>query len=284
MIMERQTSYGLGPTKTPYPLKVFLLTMLGTSLVTAFFPVIQGLLALTLPGIQHLFLWQFFTYSFVTINPLGISFPFFVQLAFNLYLLWVFGAMLMERSQRLFFPLYFGAGLVAGLCTWGAAWLLGHPLLLSGATTPLYAVMIAWVMLYSETNLVLFMTLPLRALWLILGLIGINLFIDLANADWLGFTSSFSSCLFGYLFSLMAWKRKSAFVFLHPFETWLLRCIDRRPPVAKEPKVYDIHSGKPRLSDEQFMDAMLEKISKSGEESLTPQERERMQQISKKRG
>lgn len=282
--MERQPTYGLGPARTPRFLKIFLLTLLTTSLIAPFFPMIQSLLALSLPGLEHLFLWQLLTYSLVEISPLGISLPFFMQLAFNLYLLWIFGAMLMERSERLFFALYFGAGCVAGLATLGVASLLGHPFFLSGATIPLYAVMTAWVMIYPETSLLLFMTLPVRAIWLILGLIGINLFIDIANANWIGATSIFSSSLFGYLFALVAWKRKSPFPFLYPFENWVLRLIDRRPPVSKEPKVYDIHSGKPRLNDEQFMDSMLEKISKSGEPSLTPQERERMNQISKGRG
>lgn len=281
--MNQQASYGFGPAKTPHLLKIFLLSMLGVSLVAPFFPMIQGLLALSLSGIEHFFLWQLFSYSFVEISPLGISFPFFMQLAFNLYLLWIFGAMLMERSEKLFFALYFGASAFAGLCTLGVMSLLGHPYFLSGATIPLYAVMIAWVMIYPETSLLLFMTIPMKAIWLILGLIGINLFIDAANANWIGSAGIFSSCVFGYLFALVVWKRKSVFGFLHPFETWVLRLIDRRPPISREPKVYDIHSGKPRLNDEQFMDAMLEKISRSGEQSLTAQERERMQQISKKK-
>ncbi len=279
--MQPQSSYGIGPTKTPHLLKGFLLTLVGTSIVFAFFPMIQGLLSLSLTGISHLFLWQPLSYSFVEINPLGISFAFFLQLAFNLYLLWIFGAMLMERSQRLFFALYFGGGALAGLAAVGVMSLIGTSFALSGATIPLYAVMVAWTMLYPEASFLLFLTIPIRAIWLILGLIGINLFIDLANANWVAFTAAFSSCLFGYFFALVAWKRKSIFAFLHPFENWLLQMTIPRPTRSTEPKVYDIHSGKPRLNDEQFMDTMLEKISRSGESSLTLQEKERMQQISR---
>lgn len=282
--MERNPSYGLGPAKTPEALKLFLFSLLGSSLVAAFFPFVRGLFALSLPGIQHLFLWQLFTYPFIETSPLGISLHFFIQLAFNLYLLWIFGTMLIERSLKLFFTLFFGAGAFAGLCALGLMTLLGPSTPLAGATVPLYAVMVAWGMLYAETNLLLFLTLSVRAIWLIFGLIGINLFIDLANAQWIGFATTFSSCLFGYLFTLIIWKKRSPFAFLYPLETSILSLFEKRRPAPKEPKVYDIQSGKPRLNDEQFMDAMLEKVSKLGESSLTPQERERMQQISKKRG
>ncbi len=281
--MSTQPSYGIGPVRTPRLLKCFLLTLLGTSIVFSFFPMIQGLLSLSLTGISHLFLWQPLSYSFIEISPLGISFAFFLQLAFNLYLLWIFGAMLMERSQHLFFALYFGGGALAGLAAVGVMSLIGTSFALSGATIPLYAVMVAWTLLYPEASFLLFLTIPVRALWLILGLIGINLFIDLANANWVTFTAAFSSSFFGYLFALVAWKKKSVFTFLHPFENWLLRMTAPRPSRSTEPKVYDIHSGKPRLSDEQFMDTMLEKISHSGESSLTLQEKERMQQISRKK-
>jgi hypothetical protein len=281
--MQSNASYGMGPSRTPHPLKIFLVILAASSLIAPFFPILQTWLALSLPGIQHLFLWQLLSYSFVEINPLGISFPFFMQLAFNLYLLWVLGAMLMERSKPLFFALYFGAAVVAGLFAIGIMYLTHSHQLISGAIIPLYGVMVAWTMVYPETTLLLFLTMPVRATWLILGIIGINLFIDLANTNWVGFVTTASSSLFGYLFSLIAWKRRSVFSFLHPFENWLLRLTDTTPVRSKEPKIYDIQSGKPRLNDDQFMDAMLEKISRLGQESLTPQEKERMQQISKRK-
>ncbi len=48
-------------------------------------------------------------------------------------------------------------------------------------------------------------------------------------------------------------------------------------------KIYDIKSGEPLLDDDQFMDAMLDQISRYGEESLTPAEKKRMKEISEKK-
>ncbi len=260
-------------------LKVLILTTLVLSLLGALIPTLYAFLAFSWNGVQHLFLWQFITYLFVEQGPL--SFPFFLNLAFNLYLLWIFGSQLMERAHpRLFLTLYLGAGLLGA----AAALAVPHPLL-SGSTNGVYAILIAWMLLNQGSVLRLFFAFNFASQWLILALVGAALLLDLTNDDWAGALSLAVSCLYAYLFFLITWRQPGPFFFLRRFEKSLFRFLEKKKTHTpyNHSKIYDIKSGEPVLDDDQFMDAMLDRISRHGEESLTPQEKKRMREISKRK-
>lgn len=261
------------PTATPLPLKILLLSLAISAPLSPFtFPY----LALSASGIDHLYLWQFLTYPFVCPFPSGI-----LHLAFNLFLIWTFGASLMERLHpKTFFLLFFGSTLLSGLTAW-LGQLTFHATPFFGSSPPLYALLTAWVILNPEAELLLFFTLPVKARNLLLGLIGLNLLIDLSRSDWIPLFAFTPAILFAYFFTILACRTRSSFRFLAGFENWILRARSAKP--APQSKIYDIKSGQPNLSDEKFMDAMLARISLHGEESLTPEERKRMQKISEKK-
>ncbi|HSX26387.1 MAG TPA: rhomboid family intramembrane serine protease [Chlamydiales bacterium] len=284
--MSYRTNYRVGPEFTPHLLKVLIWTTVGVSLAAALYTPLLSLLALSLNGIEQFYLWQFFTYLFIHPGPL--SFPFFLHIAFNMYLLWVFGSSILSRSQSAtFLSLYFGSALFAGALALGAMFLFQLPFALLGSSTPLYAVLMAWVLLNPDAELHLFFLVPFRARWLILGLIGANLLIDLGNRDWINLSSYVGATLFGYFFAILVWREQSPFPFLRSFERMLLRTLERLRHLGKKgpipyrhSKVYDIHSGNPVLEDDQFMDAMLARISLYGEDSLSAEEKKRMHSIS----
>jgi len=143
------------------------------------------------------------------------------------------------------------------------------------------------VLLNPEARLLLFFALPLKARHLLLGLIGFNILIDLSRSNWVPLFAYLASVLFGYLFTLAACRIRSPFPFLMKFENWVLRLLERlshpRPKGVRHTKIYDFKSGEPILSDDEFMDAMLAKISLYGEDSLNPEDRKRMQEISEKK-
>ncbi len=267
------------PATTPLSLKVLLLTTFLLSITSTF---TGPYLALTSFGIAQLYLWQFVTYLFVHPFPSGI-----LHLAFNLYLVWTFGASLIQRiSPKHFFSLYFGSGIVAALCAWLAMYLF-HPAPLAGSSSALYAILTAWVILNPEAQLLLFFSIPVKARHLLLALIGFNLLIDLSRSDWIPLFAYLGAVVFGYLFIIASCRIRSSFSFLAGFENGILRTIEKLTHFRKKPikhaKIYDIKSGEPVLSDEQFMDAMLSRISLYGEETLTPEEKKRMQKISEKK-
>ena len=238
------------------PLKVLIFLTLGISLIANFLPQLYPWLALSLAGIEHLYLWQLITYIFLERGPISVSF--FLQLAFNMYILWMFGSSLIERAHtRLFLFLYFGAALIGGL----TALAFPHAVLI-GSTNAVFAVLVAWIIVNPGSQLLLFFAIPFKAEWLILALIGFSLFIDISTANWMAAATLIVSCLYGYLFALIVWRQNSPFAFLRRFERKILRMMEKKP---REPyhhsKIYDIKSGAPVLDDDQFMDAMLDRIA-----------------------
>ncbi len=269
---------------TPKSLKILIGLTIFISLIGAFFPSVQQFLSLSLASIQHFFLWQPFTYLFIHPSS-GVSFPFLLHLAFNMYLLWTFGSSLFYRAHApLFFTLYFGSALFAALSALAAMLLFGLPYALAGSSPALYALLVAWVILNPEADLLLFFAIPFKAYYLLLGLIGANFLIDLSNNDWISVFAYFGSLLFGYIFTILVFREQSPFTFLNPFERFLLRTLERLSHIGtkryRHSKIYDIHSGNPILDDDQFMDAMLARISLYGEDSLSPEEKRRMKSIS----
>lgn len=260
------------------PLKILIGLTICLSLAAPFIPHLQSWLILSWAGIENLYLWQLITYVFIEPGP--FSFGFFIQLIFNMYILWMFGSTLIERSHpALFFALYFGAALTAGLAS-----LLIPNVVLAGSTSAVFALIVAWMMVNPGSKLLLFFTLPFKAHWLVVGLVGFAFFVDISSSNWVGVVSLGASVLFGYLFALIVWREEGPFLILRPFERWILRLLEKKKvEVYHSSKIFDIKSGEPVLSDDQFMDAMLDRISMYGEESLTPAEKQRMQIISSKR-
>lgn len=292
--MTYRTHAHFVPGSTPKLLKILILFTIASSLISAFLPALQVLFSLSFFGISHLYLWQFLTYIFMA--PTKISFSLFLFLAFDMYILWAFGASLIQRSRpALFYALYFGSALFAGLLAFLPMALGLQHSFLAGPAAPLYAILLAWVMLNPESELLLFFSLPFKARWLVIGILAANLILDLTNGDWIGFFSNCGGALFGYFFTLIAWREPSPFYYLRSFERMIFRSFDRvrdrfrklgkkqSPNPYKHSKIYDIQSGEPILGDEAFMDAMLARISLYGEDSLTPEEKKRMHSISAKK-
>lgn len=268
------------PYSTPLSLKILLLT---TLIISLFSKILGPYLALSFSGFQHLYLWQFATYLFVHPFPSGI-----LHLIFNLYLIWIFGVSLLERVRApLFFSLYFGSGVCAGFFALAAMYLFNLSTPFTGSSPALYALLVAWVLLNPEAHLLLFFAVPVKARNLLLILIGFNLLVDLSSANWVPLFGYIGSLLFGYFFTVISCKTRSPFSFLAPLERGLLRLVEKLEHLGKtnyhHTKIYDIKSGAPVLNDEQFMDAMLAKISLQGEESLSAEDRKRMQKISEKK-
>ena len=194
----------------------------------------------------------------------------------------------MERLHpRLFYALFFGSAAAAGLLAWCA--MIGSQLAspLFGSSPALYALLTAWVILNPDARMLLFFAVPFKARHVLLGLIGFNLLIDLSRSDWIPLIAYIGAVLFGYFFTVISCRMRSPFPFLSGLENGILRAVERLTHLGKKTirhtKIYDFKSGKPVLNNEQFMDAMLARISLYGEDSLTPEEKKRMKQISEKK-
>ena len=282
----------LGPEFTPPLIRWLLMATAYVSLFCALFDgLIQylfgisgftPLLILSWSGLQSLFLWQPFTYLFLYGAGSPITLWWLIGLAFKLYLLWFMGSYLYERfGARSFLTLYLMSGAAAGICATLIAAAIGMPSFLSGPTAPLLAILMAWTMANSTSTLLLFFIIPIQAHILVSLLFGALLLIALSNGDFASLLFYASSGAIGYLYGIMVWELNGPYPQLRDFDdhAWELgQKIARLTFWRKEKRILTIN---PR--DEQFMDAMLDKISRHGKGSLSFWERWRMQRISKKR-
>jgi len=269
----------------PRPVPLVLKLILGLSLLGSLFSkYLIPYLSIGMPASGHFQFWQFFTYPFIHQFPSEL-----LSLLFDLYMLWIFGVSLIQRTgQKLFTMLFFFSTLAGGLAALGTMALTHHPLFFFSATPVIYAILTSWVMLNKETHLLLFFTLPIKAANLLLLLIGFSLALDLSSSNFTGFFASLAAVLYSYLFTLLACRAKSPFSFLDGFERTLLKLLEKGEHIKDKKtftkaKIFDFKSGKAILSDEEFMDAILQRISLYGESTISPEERVRMAEISSRK-
>jgi membrane associated rhomboid family serine protease len=240
-------------------------------------------LGLTFPTFSQGFIWTLFTYPF-TAPPIH-SFDLLLGLAFDLFFLWAFGAPLIERiGQKRFSTLFFGSTLLGGLAAVLGLYLWTNPSLFTGPSPALLSLITAWTILHRERPAHL-ASFAFRPLWIFLLLVGLHLVFDALGQNWTHLIANTAGAFFGYAFCLISERTRSSLELLYPLERRVLRLLDKlhsaRHP--KPPKIIDFQTGEPVLNDDQFMDAMLAKITLQGEEALTEDEKARMHKISRQK-
>lgn len=299
--MYQSQRFRMGPSFAPKVIKATIIltlllsffSLMSHALFTQIFniPSPQQFLSLSLWGIHKFFIWQFISYLFIQPLSGGISFGLLLHIFFDLYLLWAIGSSIVQiKGKKHFLSLYFGGGFFVGLVTYFCLLMFHLSIPFAGATPAIYILLIAWNFLFPEASLMLFMIIPMRAKWLIFGLIGVNLFLDFSNGNFFSFLITSSSLLFGYLYAILVWEMLGPFRRLHRFEKKLIHLKKRYwifHPKAddemREGKVYDFKTGRIILQDDAFVDECLEKIGQHGRGSLTWRERWKLWYLSKKK-
>jgi hypothetical protein len=141
------------------------------------------------------------------------------------------------------------------------------------------------IFLLPDADLLLFLAIPMKAKWFILGSMGAFLLMDLSHGNFVHFFSILGALFFTYFYCLFFWRNRSPFKALHPLENLILDSplSDNLHSYALHTKIYDIKTGKVLLSDDSFVDACLAKIADKGKDSLSWHERLRLRKISKKK-
>lgn len=275
------------PSSTAHPLKTVLwllfLSSIGGYALQLFNIPLSNYMSLSADLLSKGYLWTLITYPF-TYNNTNL-FDLLFHLGFNSIFLWIFGIPLLERlGSKRFLTLFFGATLFAGLAVAITLRILSSPQLFAGPTPPLFALITAWTILHGMRSVHL-THFVFRPFWIFLILVGINLALDALSGAWIQFVADASAAFYAYLFCLISEKVRSTIPSFYPFERAVLRSLEKlhtqnRP---KPSNLYDFKTGEQILDDEQFMDTMLVKITKEGEDKLSPEEKSRMQAISKKK-
>lgn len=303
--MTYTASYGLGPGTTPKIIRNLIIVTCCLSMFCAFVNILfvyylqvqspQALLSLSWSGLTQGYIWQPISYFFVqSTGNSGISFSFFLELFFNMYVLWIIGSNAVETvGPSPFFRFYLIVGALIGIATIFTAPLVQGYTTLAGSTAPVLATLFIWAMMHPESEFQFFFLLPIKAKWLIAAIFGFFILSSISRLDFTTLILTIYSFIFAYFYATLVWGLETPFEWTHFIDRTLISLgrkisslfsSSERDDIAdKRRKIIDFHTGKPLVDDDNFMDNALEKISKYGEKSLSWSERNRMKKISEKK-
>jgi hypothetical protein len=237
--------------------------------------------------------WTLLTYMFVHAG--------LVHLALNMFMLWSFGPRLEEAwGTRAFLTFYVWCGL-GGAVTHLLIARAGH---LVGASAAIYGILLAYATLWKDEEIYLFGIVPLRARWLAVWLVVVNLVYAAFALEGLTSVAAFAhlgGLVFAWLYlhvpggtALSKMKERISSV---PDDTGEMpRVVPKQSRRAKERasiadevvaqskamverRMLPPPSAAPQRGAE--LDALLDKISRYGLDSLTPAERRLLEERSR---
>ena len=274
---------------------------------------LRGIDITSLLGLHFFLAKDFHLYQFITYMFLHGG---FTHIFFNMFALWMFGAVV-ERvwGPKKFLFYYISCGIGAGLIQEVAQYVnyiaegldtfervnLGGTLMLTedylnlwttiGASGAVYAILLAFGMIFPNERLFIIpFPFPIKAKWLVIGYIAIELFSALSGpGDGVAHTAHLGGMLFGFIM-IRYWKK-------HPessnrfgrnrgqefFDNMKQRFDERRQNSRRrwedEPDEEQPHAEEPpkkKWENQEEIDAILDKIRKSGYDSLTKEEKKKL--------
>lgn len=238
--------------------------------------------------------WTIVTYMFVHAG--------FWHLALNMYTLWLFGPRVEHAWTSGGFLRYY---VWCGLGGWLFHLLLNRDAPLVGASAAVFGVMLAYAMRWPDEEMLLFGVVPMKVKWLVMLLTVMNLAGGMGFGDQsVAHFAHLGGFVFGWMYlrtssaqSLDRLRQRISQVPDVPDET--PRAIPRSLPrtrergevdeivakskaaIAKRP-ARQIAIDRPRDTKADELDLVLEKISRTGLDSLTSDERKLLEEMSKR--
>ncbi len=209
----------------------------------------------------HYQYWRIFTYMFV--HDHGNI----MHILFNMLTLWMFGTpVAQEMGENRFWRFYLLSGLFAGLCSLLFYALTGNNSVVIGASGAIFALMVAFARFFPASQILLFFFFPVSAKYAVLIIGAIELLLITSN-DHIAHIAHLGGALFALAY--LPWEARSGGL-LDGFNHWQTR---RRWEKARR------ESEKMQAVMEDI-DPILQKISRSGMQSLTREEKEKLDRVS----
>jgi membrane associated rhomboid family serine protease len=236
----------------------------------------------------HFFPWQLLTYMFLHGG--------FWHLFLNMLVLWMFGVELEYTwGSRKFLIYYLLCGLGGGVVNLLVAPLLGQSAPTVGASGAIFGVLIAFGMLFPNRPVYLYLLLPVRAKFFVLGYIALELFYGVTGTtDGVAHFAHLGGAAAGALFLLVDrdtiplrrwfWTLRGR----SGFATMNEQRLFRMDGGIRDANFYDLHtdhrpSPPPRGEiTQEMVDAILDKIGTTGYHSLTEEEQRILHEASKR--
>ena len=291
------TGFRVLPTIVKHLLIINVLMFLAYVTLTRFNIDLNDILGLHFFKASDFRIYQLVTYMFMHGN--------FGHLFFNMFALWMFGNTLENIwGSKRFLLFYIVCGIGAGLCQELVQYIqyatslaqyetvnMGgrivsmdtylNMMTTVGASGAIYGLLLAFGMMFPNSMIYLYFFIPIKAKWFVIGYAVIELFTGLTGADNVAHFAHLGGMLFG-LILILYWKKhglKGPNFDLKKWKGWLWRFKERK----KYTRYKEVKDEVPR-SDEEYnyqkaqkerdIDAILDKVAKSGYGSLTPEEKE----------
>lgn len=283
---------------TPKPIKIITIVIAACSLLSALTlgflkgTPLQEYLCLSHFSMQHFSMLTSLTYLWVI--PLytpTISISYLITICMQVYMVWVLGSSFLHAfGKKKFYFLFFGTSILTGLFSY-LLFIGGlSPTLIGGPRFVIFCFLISFLFQNGENRIPLFLRFTLKVKHLVLIMICVDLILGLSNLGIAYFLTSVFSLFVGYIVSLVMWERNSPFAGLQPLEDILIRTkrmmtkpFQTDATTSSFGKIFDIQTGKEIPSDEAFINACLEKISKHGKNSLSLFEKIKLRRLSRRK-
>jgi membrane associated rhomboid family serine protease len=228
--------------------------------------------------------WQLITYMFLHGG--------FWHIFFNMLMLWMFGMELEYTWGSAKFLLYYMlCGIGAGIANLLVAPLLGQVAPTVGASGAVFGILIAFGMLWPDRPIYVYFLLPIKAKYFIAASIGLELFTGVTgSSDGVAHVAHLGGAAVGFLFILTERHSVTFRSLMGNLGSGVFRRASR-PRVRPESEIhearfYDI-GGPPGKDNEEevtqeVIDAILDKISKGGYQSLSEEEKRILNEASRK--
>lgn len=221
-------------------------------------PQVTEWLSLSVDDLRDFQVWRLLTYGFCH-STMELS-----HLVFNMIGLWLFGRVVEPiYGHREFLWFYLTSIVVSGLChvMFQLGQGLSNPVI--GASGGVYAVTILAAIHFPRMTILFMMIIPVELRWLAVFYIGMDLFGLMQGGSQVANAAHLGGAAFAALYHYNGWRITS----LASFRGFNFRLPKRRPKVR-------IHQPEPDEPDiDTQVDALLQKIHREGEASLTDEER-----------
>jgi membrane associated rhomboid family serine protease len=259
MTYRTATSYRPFDAIIPPGVKLLIVANVAVFLLQIVVRGITPLLGLTPALVVHrLFVWQPLTYMFLH----GGAF----HLLFNMVILWMMGGEV-ERfwGRREFLRYYFLCGLGAAALAFVFAW----NGLVIGASGAIFGVMVAFAVMFPNRPIYVWFVLPVPAKYLVLLLFALELIV-VGSSSGVAHFAHVGGAVTGYLYLRLGLRDRLSFSLDGVRRRWYRRHLT-------------LHQGggRPAPDEAAEIDRILDKISRSGLASLTPEESRVLQRASR---
>jgi len=220
--------------------------------------------------------WRFITYMFLHGS--------FLHFLFNMLWLWWMGRAVEETlGPRIFTVIYFGAGFLGALLDAGFALVFSDALVI-GASGAVTGMLVAFAMLYPKAPIMLFLFPPIEARYFVAGWIAIDI-LFVGTGDGIARLVHIGGALGGYLL-VKAHQNGTDLSMVIRYVEYVINRIKPSGSGKKRSKNKNMHVVQDAEIVEEVeqteLDAILEKISKGGYDSLTKEEKRKLFELSNK--